>query len=232
MSIGISKKNETIQNFVSHIDADVVGVVLLSDYKGTRLEESALKLLPEAKSIIVLGMEIYEEILTLSRPGRWMGAISMNDLMDRNADFLYGRLTKTAYDLAKTCHKYDFKALPLPAAGCPSDARMLEAIFSYKHAGEAAGMGYIGRSSLLIHPKFGPRIRLSCCLTGAELMPTSREITSNCEACNICIKNCPARALTIPKGQEKYSINKYACSIFRSAGGGCAECMRLCPVGK
>jgi len=79
---------------------------------------------------VVFAMEIYTEILDHSRPGRAMGQASLNDLLDRHADFLSGRLTKAAYDVAKVSHRYNLKALPLPAAGCPLDTRYLEAVFS------------------------------------------------------------------------------------------------------
>ena len=177
-------------------------------------------------------MEIYPEILDLASPERVMGAASTSDLLARNADFLSGRLTKAAYDIAKVAHRSGLKSLPLPAAGCPLDTRFLEAVFSYKHAGQAAGLGKIGWHSLLITPDFGPRVRLSCCLTEATLEPTSIKMTVECDSCGICLDNCPAGALTKPQDGELYAINKFACSSFRNASGSCSECMRLCPEGR
>jgi len=221
-----------LQDLISKLDVDEVGIASLAEWKGTKLEETALKLLPQARSVIVFAMEIYPEILDLTSPERIMGAASTNDLLDRNADFLSGRLTKAAYDVARASRSAGMKALPLPAAGCPLDRRFLEAVFSYKHAGQAAGLGKIGWHSLLITPGFGARVRLSCCLTEAALEPT---ITNNmiveCGSCVICLENCPARALAEPQAGKLYAINKFACSAFRTASGGCAECMRLCPAG-
>lgn len=114
------------------------------------------------------------------------------------------------------------------------DARFLEAVFSYKHAGQAAGLGKIGWNALLITPDLGPRVRLSCCLTEATLEPKNASMNMNleCYSCGLCLKSCPAKALTEPQDDEQYAINKFACSSFRSASGGCAECMRVCPVGR
>lgn len=227
----ISNVSAAVQDFLSKLDVDAVGVASLSDLKGSKLEETALRLLPEANSIVVFAMEIYPEILDHARPGRTTGLPSLNDLLDRNADFLSGRLTKAAYDIARVSHRNSLKALPLPAAGCPLDTRFLEAVFSYKHAGQAAGLGYIGRSSLLITSDFGPRVRLSCCLTEALLKPIKAATSSACESCDICIENCPARALNRPTA-EPYVINKFACASFRNASGGCSDCMRICPAGR
>ncbi len=220
-----------LQGFISKLDVDVMGISSLDEWKGTKLEETALRLLPTARSVVVSAMEIYREILDHARPGRTMGVASLNDLLDRNAEYLYGRLTKASYDIAKASHSNGLRALPLPATGCPLDTRFLEAVFSYKHAGQAGGLGYIGQSSLLITPDFGPRVRLSCCLTEALLEPRKAEVANVCEGCEICIDNCPAGALHRPQADEPYVINKFACAAFRNASGGCVECMRLCPAG-
>ena len=221
-----------MQDLIPKLEVDAVGIASLKEWKRTKLEETALRLLPQARSVVIFAMEIYPEILDLTSPGRMMGATSTNDLLARNADFLSGRLTKAAYDVTKAFRDSGLKALPLPAVGCPSDTRYLKAVFSYKHAGQAAGLGKIGWHSLLITPGFGPRVRLSCCLTEAELEPTNTNMTIECDSCGICLDNCPAGALSNPQASEQYAINKFACSSFYNASGGCAECMRLCPAGR
>ncbi len=229
----ISTASTAAQDLMPKLDVDAVGIASLSYLKGTKLEEMALRLLSETRSIVVLAMEIYLEVLDLTRPGKITGLASLNDLLDRNADFLNGRLTKAAYDVANASHSHGLKALPLPAAGRPLDTRCLEAVFSYKHAGQAAGLGSIGRSSLLIIPDFGPRVRLSCCLTEAQLEPRkAAKVDILCQGCEVCIDNCPSGALSRPKDEQAYVINKFACSSFRNASGGCSECMRLCPASR
>ena len=227
------RKNVTaLQDLIPKLEVDAVGIASLAEWKGTKLEETALRLLPQARSVVIFAMEIYPEILDLTSPGRMMGTASTHDVLARNADFLSGRLTKAAYDVTKAFRDSGLKALPLPALGCPQDTRFLEAVFSYKHAGQAAGLGKIGWHSLLITPGFGPRVRLSCCLTEAELEPTNTNMTIECDSCGICLDNCPAGALSNPQASEQYAINKFACSSFYNASGGCAECMRLCPAGR
>ena len=228
----ISKASAELQEFISKLDIDAVGIASLEELKGTRLEESALKLLPTARSIVVLAMEVYPEVINLTSPERITGTISLNDLAERHMEFLGGQLTKAAYEIAKFSRRLGLKALPLPSAGCPIDARFLDAVLSYKHAGQTAGLGYMGRSSLLMTPEFGPRVRLAVCLIEAILKPTTKQYSDNCQNCDICIKNCPSGALSEPQNDEPYVINKFACQVFRSAAGGCSECMRICPAGR
>ncbi|MCX7912368.1 MAG: hypothetical protein N2506_05350, partial [Dehalococcoidales bacterium] len=76
----------------------------------------------------------------------------------------------------------------------------------------------------------GPRVRLALCLTEALLKSTAKEIPPACRYCNICVAKCPARALERPKDGSPYAINQFACQAYITARGGCAECMRVCPV--
>ena len=225
-------ENAILQDLISKLDVSTVGIARLAEWKRTKLEETALSLLPQARSVVVFALEIYPEILELTSPGKTMGAASLNDLLVSDAGYLSSRLTKAAYDVAKASRGVGLKALPLPAAGCPLDTRFLEAVFSYKHAGQAAGLGKIGWHSLLITPSFGPRVRLSACLTEAELEPTTIDMTLECDSCSICLDNCPAGALAKPQADEQYVISKFACSSFRTASGACSECMRVCPAGR
>jgi epoxyqueuosine reductase len=222
----------TAEDMLAGLDADIIGVATFERWKGSRLEEAALKLLPETRSIIVFGLEIHREILDLTSPSRIQGAASATDLLDTDSQHLSGRLTWTAYDISRAAHNLGFKALPLPSRDFPTDNRFFEAILSYKHAGEAAGLGKLGWHSMLISPGFGPRLRLGVCLTEAELEPTpAGDVRFNCERCRKCVEICPAQAINEPAPGEPYSINKFACSAYLEAAGGCSQCMRVCPPG-
>jgi len=222
----------TEQDMLAGLDADIIGVTSFAQWKGSRLEETALKLLAETRSIIVFGLEIHREILDLTSASRIQGAASTTDLLNADSQHLSGRLTRTAYDFSRAAHNRGFRALPLPARDCPTDNRFFEAILSYKHAGQSAELGKFGWHSLLISSEFGPRLRLGICLTEAELEPTvASNVKFNCERCRKCLEICPAKAINEPAPGEPYSINKFACSAYLAAAGGCSQCMRVCPPG-
>jgi len=229
----IDVQGTALRDMLPELEVNAVGVISVDDRKGTKLEQTARELLPGVRSVVVLAMEIYPEVLDLVSPGRTTGAASTNDLLNTHTDYLSGRLNKASYDIARALRSAGWKTLPMPSAGCPMDTRFLEAVFSYKHAGQAAGLGTFGWHSLLITPEFGPRARLACCLTEAGLEATLSVNTSvDCASCGRCTEICPARALSAPPKGEPYAINKFACSAFRAASGGCSECMRVCPVGR
>ena len=218
---------------MNKLEVNTVGVASLAEWPGTKLEETTLKLLPQARSVVVFAMEYPVEFLDLISAERVTGTPSLNDLFSRNTDYLNGRLNKASQDIAKASRASGFKALPLPPAGLPQDTRFLEAIFSYKHAAQAAGMGYFGRNSLILTPDFGPRVRLTACLTEALLEPTKAGDTEYaCQHCKACINNCPSGAISVATDEQPYTINKFACNIYRTAAGGCSDCMRVCPAGR
>ncbi len=224
------KIDNKVQEALSKLEVDMVGVVRIDELKKNKLTHAAQKLLPSVKSIVVLGIEIFPEFLDLASPEMIMGTPNMNSLLTRHKDYLRGRLTKASYDVAKASHQAGLKALPLPGDGPAVDGRFLEAVISYKHAAEEAGLGNIGMSSLLVTERYGPRVLLNLCLTEAVLKSTATEIQKNCRYCNVCVVKCPAKALERPKAGEAYALNKFACRTYVEASGGCSECMRVCPV--
>jgi len=143
-----AKASAKVQESLAKLEVDLVGVASLRDLKTTTLGKAALKLLPSARSIVVVAMEIYPEFLDLTSPERTMGSANLNDLYRRHTDILAGRLTGAVYNLARESRKAGLKAMPLPAEGPCVDGRFLEAIISYKHAAEAAGLGPMPSGSI------------------------------------------------------------------------------------
>jgi epoxyqueuosine reductase QueG len=67
--------------------------------------------------------------------------------------------------------------------------------FSHKMAATLAGLGWIGKTDLLITKKFGPRVRLATILLKDKIDQTGTPITeSQCGDCDICVEACPAQA--------------------------------------
>ncbi len=218
--------------FATLRDIELYGVAELSDATGTPLHDAALALLPGARAIVVLGAELFAEVLRLVEPARVMGEAAARELYTPHVEFLNGRLNRALYGLARVLRAEGYRTIPLPSQGTPMDARFQRGILSFKHAAEYAGLGRIGRSSLLLTKEFGPRIRLACLLTDAPLPSTRRAIPDACADCvGSCITRCPAGALAEPGDGERYAINKYACAAFRVGAGACSTCVSECARG-
>jgi epoxyqueuosine reductase QueG len=212
------------------LGVQMIGVISVGQSNSNELKERTNVLLPETKSVVVLAHEIFKEVVSLLRPSKEIGEADSGDLLRPHSDYVDGRLNHAVHQLAIIFRKNNFKSLPLPAAaGFMTDQRFLANIFSYKQAAQLAGLGSIGRHSLLITPEFGSRVRLACVLTEAQLEPSATTVQSDrCINCNACIRACPAGALQVPRSHKTYSINKFACRSYRQVGVMCSVCLRAC----
>jgi len=221
------------QNFLREmkekLEVEMIGVASVETSNSKELRERAAFLLPSVKSVVILGKETFREVIALLGPSKGAGEAERGELLGVHADYINGRLNKAVHELAIFLRQEGYRSLPLPAAvGFITDQRYLMSLFSYKHAAQLAGLGTIGRHSLLITPEFGPRARLACVLTEAPLEATPMVQEKYCINCDACVRECPAQALEVPKPGEAYFINKFACRSYRQAGLVCSVCLKAC----
>lgn len=65
----------------------------------------------------------------------------------------------------------------------------------HKTVATRAGLGWIGKSCLLVTPQYGSALRISSFLTNAPLEVSTPINESQCGACRMCENACPAQAL-------------------------------------
>jgi epoxyqueuosine reductase len=125
-------------------------------------------------------------------------------------------------------------AIPIPAAEPYEywdDARRHgRGILSLKHAAEIAGLGRIGKNTLLINEKFGNRLWLGAVVTDLELQPDPPAKQLCVGTCVKCLEACPQSALDgVTIDQKKCREIVGSCS----EGGGwyyaCFKCRIACP---
>ena len=86
--------------------------------------------------------------------------------------------------------------VPVPTNESELDVRTgrKRSIVSQKHAAQAAGLGTIGRHSLLITPEYGSMVWLGAVLCEAELEQDVL-LPPICNDCGLCVDACPVHAL-------------------------------------
>lgn len=103
-----------------------------------------------------------------------------------------------------------------------------------------AGLGYIGRNSLLINPDFGTRLFLGEIVTNIELPSSStNNPIPSCNNCTACIDNCPTGAILHGGGFDsrrciaRRTTEKEDPSLSRDDLHGwlfgCEICQHVCP---
>lgn len=138
-----------------------------------------------------------------------------------------------AYEVYRWLAAKGFSALPIPAS-TPYNYEKLKGTFSHKLAAHLAGLGWIGKSCLLITRQFGPRVRFVSILTDAPLTP-GRPLENTCGKCHVCIDACPVGAFTgrefVPNEPRELRFHAFKCSEFRRDHP-CGLCVSSCPQGK
>jgi epoxyqueuosine reductase QueG len=216
-----------LQEMKKKLDIDMIGVASIE--KSSYLKDRAALFLPTVKSVIVFAKETYKEVISLVGPSKETGEAELGEVLSVHANYIYGRLNRAVHEFAELFHQEGYRSIPLCAApGFITDQRFVKAMFSYKHAAELAGLGTIGRSSLLITKEYGPRVRLACLLTEAPIDETPSMKNDFCTKCNACIRVCPAKAIQEPQSGQSYSINRFACRAYRQAGLVCSVCLKAC----
>jgi epoxyqueuosine reductase QueG len=118
----------------------------------------------------------------------------------------------------------------------------LYALFNHKMAATSAGIGWVGRSGLLISPTHGPRLTLATVLTDAPLAPDAPVEASGCGECTLCRDHCPSGAIT---GAAWSRANPFVelvrlgvCRDHQARGRRtvgkptCGLCITVCPYGR
>ncbi len=218
---------EFLQGMKEKLDVDIIGAASIE--RSSELKERAVQFLPSAKSVIVFAKETYKEVVSLLGPSKGAGEAEVGEVFTVQGNYVYGRLNRAIHECSRLLHREGYLSIPLGAApGFITDQRFVRSLFSYKHAAELAGVGTIGRSSLLITKEFGPRVRLACLLTDAPVDETPRVTDDFCTQCNACIRVCPAQAIQEPRSGQPYAINRFACRAYRQAGMVCSVCLKVC----
>lgn len=74
------------------------------------------------------------------------------------------------------------------------DRATLSAKIQHKTVATRAGLGWIGKSGLLITKEYGSAVRLASVLTNASLEIGESVDASHCGDCHQCVEQCPAKA--------------------------------------
>ena len=156
--------------------------------------------------------------------------------------------TEQISNLLKTYH---IEAYPIKATVEDSEIddtyqKTLRYPFSHKLAATRSGIGWIGKTDLLVTLRFGPRVRLASILTTVNISHIGVPLDeSQCGSCNICVNHCPAQAAT---GQlwttsvdrdvfyDPFKCRDYCRKIsaerIKKGITICGICVSVCPKGK
>ena len=190
---------ERIKSYVLGLDVDDVGFGAVSDYKSPQSPKIET-IFPGTKTLIVM---VFKELSNCESDNKRIAMGGRIDLMEfmRSCGYKLARFLER--DLGA---KAMSTPLSYPMNMVPEAKFGLIADFSQRHAAIAAGLGNWGRHNLVIHPRLGSRVLFTTVLCDLELSPDSPCEKELCIQCNICVENCPGKAL-----DEEGKTNEVKC---------------------
>lgn len=218
----MSMNSEEVKRTVLSLGADLCGIAGIDRFDDAPEGYHPLDVMPKCKSVISFACRFPMAVLECSTAVPYT----------RVRNSITAKMDAIALDLCIELEKHQMPAVPIPTNESQWDKRTgrWRSIISQKHAAQAAGLGTIGRHSLLITPQFGSMVWLGAVLTQAELEPDAL-CESVCNYCNLCVEACPVNALEKPELKQQdcwdYAFGDNEETQYWEIS--CHKCRDICP---
>ena len=211
-----------VKQLLFSLGADLCGIAGMDRFSTAPEGYHPLDVMPSCKSVIAFACRI--------PAGSLMCHSSAVYTRVRNS--LGSKMDGIALDCCIELDRRGIIAAPIPSNESEWDERTgrKRSIVSLKHAAQAAGLGTIGRHSLLVTPELGSMVWLGAVLTEAELEPDPL-LENICTNCGLCVEACPVHALERPEVDQQACLN-YAMGedpVKKSWRISCHQCRDVCP---
>jgi epoxyqueuosine reductase len=226
-----------IRSLTLSLGADYFGVADLSSALEFILAQGGDRVARYQRAVAI-GMVLQDSLVDLLPDKDLKGAILYRH---NTGDVINQMLDQIGIRVANELQRAGYSAFPVPASKRTDDEN-ISGIFSQKLAAHLAGLGWIGKSCLLITPDHGPRVRWVSILTDAPLHPTGSPIEPRCGDCTACVDICPQHAFTgrifYEAEPRKARFDAAACDGYfremekKKSVAVCGLCLYVCPYGR
>lgn len=219
---------KTVKNIAQKLGTDLCGIAPVDRFSEAPAGFRPTDIYTDAKSVVVVAKRFPEGPFLSKSPIPYTVAsiVVIRDVINLICE-LCCRLEQENGVLA----------VPVPSEPYEywdEEKREGKGILSLRHAGYMAGLGILGRNTLLTNATFGNRITLGAVLLNKALEPDDLADYDFCSAdCQICMKNCPAGAIDGKRVKQK--LCRENCEGRTKKGDTiylCNNCRKLCPNGR
>ena len=218
----------TIKQKALRYGADICGIAPVDRFAGAPKGFHPSDIYPDCRSVVVFAARF--PLSTLQAKTNAPYTLVRNKLVDK-VDWI-------SFNMSSELEREGIISIPIPSADpydyWDGERNHGRGILSLKHAGALAGLGVLGKNTLLMNERFGNMMWLGAILVSIDLEPDPVASYEGCDSeCTLCIDSCPQHAL------DGITINQKLCrdiSISYNYGGGtvlsCNICRKVCPYHK
>lgn len=216
---------QQIKDILVALGADVCGVASVERFSSAPEGFHPRDTYEDCKSVIAFGKHFPKGLYSVSP------RIVYNRMM---CDINGTEIDRIAFFAALEIEKLGGIAVPLPSDSPYEywDAERLtgRGILSMRHAAALAGLGSLGKNTLLLNRDYGNTLGLGVILTNLPLSSDPVADAVCLKGCRLCLTNCPSGALdgqTVDQSRcrpHTYTTNARGYSIVE-----CNTCRTICP---
>ena len=216
--------SQKVKRMATDVGADLVGIASVQRFdeapEGFRPKDIFLG----AQTVIAYAKRFPDGVFSTKSPVPYTFASSVT----------LQEVLRVAYWLTLRLEDQGVTAVPIPSEPYEhwnEEKREGRGLMSPKHIGYFAGLGVLGKSTLLIYDQYGNLITLGAVLVDIPLVEDPIAEYSSCGiGCEICLNSCPAGALDGVAVDQKncressQSITQKGYSLYT-----CNLCRKICP---
>jgi epoxyqueuosine reductase len=217
--------SEEIKSIVIKLGADKCGITSTDRFSSATAGFRPTDVYSYCKSVVVFLKRMPPEVILAENPVPY----------SHTADLIYSALDQIGLNLCSELEKQNIHCVPVPTdvPYLHYDAENMHGmgIISMRHAAFNAGLGILGRNTLLINRESGNMVYIGAILIDTEIEPDTIVENFDCPPnCNLCLEACPVKAL------DGVTVNQKLCrefSYIQHPRGWdiytCNACRKICP---
>lgn len=217
---------QMIKNMAHRLQADLCGIAPVERFNDAPKGFRPSDIFKQAKSVVVIAKRVPDSAFLSSNPVPYTFA----------SDVTLEVVNRMICQLALSLQEMGVMAVPIPSEPYlhwDEKRREGRGILSLKHAGYLAGLGVLGRNTLLTNDTLGNRITLGALVLNLSLPGDPVAKYSLCpDDCQVCMTACSAKALDGRTVVQK--LCRKASQVTTKKGYAlyiCNRCRVVCPYG-
>lgn len=214
-----------IKKLAIDLGADECGIAAIERFNAAPKGFNPKDIYKQCKSVVVFLKSMPSEIILADNPVPYIHAQNV----------IYCELDRIGLRLCAILENEGAHTVPVPS-DIPYEYWDAErnhgmAILSMRHAAVMAGLGALGKNTLLINKRLGNMVYIGAVLINKEVHPDNLVHDAVCPAgCKACLDSCPVKAL------DGVTVNQALCRSYSNVKTGrgfdlisCNRCRKCCP---